>query len=112
LRLVVAPVPGDQRLPALDDLAPAALLFLHDPAQRPSPPVALLRRLYGLTPQQARLAALLADGLSPAEAAERLGIAGATATAHLKQVYRKTGVHRQAELVRLLLSLPPYSAGA
>lgn len=107
LRLVIAPVPGDGRLSALDDLAPAALVFLHDPAQRPAPPVALLRRTYGLTPQQARLSALLADGLSLAEAADRLGIAGATATSHLKQVFRKTGVRRQAELVRLVLSLPP-----
>jgi DNA-binding CsgD family transcriptional regulator len=35
--------------------------------------------------------------------AERLGISFATARTHLSRIFEKTGVHRQAELVRLVL---------
>jgi len=113
LFLIVAPVPRDEDpLRALDQLVPAALVFVHDFERQALTPADVLRRLYGLTPQQARLTALLATGTGLADAADRLGIARETATSHLKQVFRKTGVHRQSELVRLMLSLPPGNGGA
>jgi len=48
---------------------------------------------------------LKTDGLQAM--AGRLGISLATAHTHLAQVFDKTGTHRQAELVRLLLRSQP-----
>ncbi len=57
---------------------------------------------FNLTPGEARLAGLIADGLGPQDAAAALGITRNTARTHLKRIYAKAGVHSQAELVRLL----------
>ncbi len=46
----------------------------------------------------------LANGLSLEEAAENLGIMRNTARAHLRAIFSKTGVRRQAELVRVMLN--------
>lgn len=65
-----------------------------------------LRRLYELTPAEARLAALLAQGSRLEEAAADLGVSLNTVRTHLKRIFSKTGTDRQAELVRLILSGP------
>ncbi len=65
-----------------------------------------LRRLYGLTPSQSRLAELLASGSSWKEAARRLGITEGSARQYLKIIFRKTATNRQADLVRRLNALP------
>jgi DNA-binding CsgD family transcriptional regulator len=65
-----------------------------------------LRDRYGLTPAEARLAALLAADYSLEEAAEELGLAVGTVRTRLKSIFCKTDTHRQASLVRLLLSEP------
>jgi DNA-binding CsgD family transcriptional regulator len=49
------------------------------------------------------LAILLARGLSLAEVSEAQNISQHTARAQLKSIFSKTGVSRQAELVRLIL---------
>ncbi len=66
----------------------------------------LLRDLFGLTPAEARLAAMVASGRSPGGAAEDLGIAVDTARTVLKRVFTKTGVTRQAELAALVSRIP------
>ncbi|HWJ73303.1 MAG TPA: helix-turn-helix transcriptional regulator [Kaistia sp.] len=68
----------------------------------PMPPERVLRRLFGLTPGEARLAVRLATGEDLAEAASALGIARETARSVLKQIFEKTETHRQVELVLLL----------
>jgi DNA-binding CsgD family transcriptional regulator len=55
-----------------------------------------------LRPAEAKLAALIASGISLEAAAERLGVARDTARNQLKAVFTKTDTHRQAELVALL----------
>jgi DNA-binding CsgD family transcriptional regulator len=60
--------------------------------------------IYGLSAAQKRLAALVAEGLSLAEIAERMAISANTARTHLNRVFDKTGVRTQAALVRVLLS--------
>jgi DNA-binding CsgD family transcriptional regulator len=62
-----------------------------------------LRERFGLTPAQAHIALALLDGGGRRDIAARLGISEATVRAHLSQVFEKTDVHRQAELVRLLM---------
>jgi len=66
---------------------------------------AVVRDLLGLTLGEARVAAHVGAGVPPREAAERLGISEETVRWTLKQVFSKTGVSRQSELVRLLSKL-------
>jgi DNA-binding CsgD family transcriptional regulator len=65
-------------------------------------PAKVLEALFDLTPAAARVAALIASGNTIPEAATTLSIKTDTVRVHLKAVYAKTGVHRQAELARLL----------
>lgn len=58
-----------------------------------------------LTPAEARLTRLLAEGHLLAEAAAQLKISKLTARTHLRNVFGKTGVGRQTDLVRLLLGI-------
>ena len=53
------------------------------------------------------MAALVASGSAPREAAEQLGIAEQTARTALKRVFSKVGVSRQSELAALLTKLVP-----
>jgi DNA-binding CsgD family transcriptional regulator len=62
----------------------------------------LLAAVFGLTPAEARLAAIMAEGRDPERAAEELGIARVTARNQLKAIFAKTDTHRQSELVAML----------
>lgn len=66
----------------------------------PSPEV--LAGLFDLTPAEGRIAAGIAKGLSLKQVADEHGLRLSTARAYLDQVFRKTGAHRQGELVALL----------
>jgi DNA-binding CsgD family transcriptional regulator len=103
--VLVAPVP--ERAALLSLSGPAAVVLLTDPDHAPETPPQLLRRVYGLTRKEAQLALALAGGANLADAAEGLRIAEGTARRHLAAIFARTGIHRQAELVRLILSLPP-----
>ncbi|OAN54646.1 hypothetical protein A6A04_12030 [Paramagnetospirillum marisnigri] len=81
-------------------------LYISDPEDHPIPPAENLARLLDLTLAEARLAHALAEGLALEEAAGAQGITVGTARGYLKQIFGKTGKSRQAELVRLILSLP------
>jgi DNA-binding CsgD family transcriptional regulator len=81
------------------------LIIVHDTAARSCVDPRVLTRLYGLTEAEARLASALGGGHSLESAAALLGIKLATARSELKLVFRKTGVCRQQDLVRLLTSL-------
>lgn len=82
---------------------PALVVYLTDPASHRLAPQELIARLFGLTAAEARLAALLADGMSLAEAAAALAISEGSARTYSKRIFAKIGVSRQAELVRLVL---------
>lgn len=69
------------------------------------PPPELLRKLYGLTPAEARVAVQVGMGKSPREVSEALGIAWSTVRFQLRQVFEKMNVRRQSELTRVLLTL-------
>ena len=60
--------------------------------------------IYGLSPAQQRVGALVADGLTLNEIAERMGVTPNTVRTHLHRIFDKTGVHNQSALVRVLLS--------
>lgn len=92
--------------------APAmVMVFLtKQDTQVPLSPAAL-SAMFDLTPTEARVARHLASGLRPDEIAQELGVAATTIAFHLRNVFSKTGTHRQADLVALLLSLPVQHLG-
>jgi DNA-binding CsgD family transcriptional regulator len=83
---------------------PTAALFLSDPEDEAHIDDAMVRRLYGLTSAEARLAVLLAQGHHLDEVAGILRISIHTARTHLKRTLAKTHTARQSDLVRLLLN--------
>jgi DNA-binding CsgD family transcriptional regulator len=56
---------------------------------------------YGLTRAERMIAHELLCGHSIAEAAEAKGLSTATVRSYMKQVFAKTGIHRQSELISL-----------
>jgi len=60
---------------------------------------------FGLTPAETKVLASLFAGRTLAETAATIGIAGTTAKTHLEHIFLKTGVTRQAELMRLWTGL-------
>ncbi len=81
------------------------LVLVTDPGARVEPPVELLTRAFELTPAEARVALLVARGLSPKEAADELGVAWNTVRSQLRVVYAKTQTRGQTGLVRCLTLL-------
>ncbi len=82
------------------------VLILGAPEQRQGIPHAILKALYNLSFAESRLVNLLATGVDLKEASDQLEISPHTARAQLKSVFRKTGVKRQAELIKLVFTSP------
>lgn len=101
LLLTVQPIDVPLKLPKSVQAA-SLLVFVLDPERTAPPSPGRLRALFGLSAREAALAAGLAQGLCLADTAHRLGITYETARVYLKQVFQKTGVSRQAELVSLV----------
>ena len=98
----VLPVDGAARSPFL---GARAILVLNDLAREQRPELELLRRTFNLTAAEARLARLMASGVSPEQAATTIGVARETVRNQLKAIFAKTGTRRQSELVALLSRL-------
>lgn len=77
-------------------------LFVASPAHAPCLSEDALRSRFQFTRCEAALARLLAEGTALPEAARLQGMAYNTARSHLRGIFAKTGVHRQANLVGLL----------
>ena len=82
---------------------PGAVVFVIDPERRREPIDQILRRLYHLTPAEARLASFLAEGKDLNEACAELCIRRTTARTHLRHLSEKLGARRQAEVVSVIL---------
>ena len=65
----------------------------------------LVQSLFGLALAEARVATLIGAGLSPQQAAEKLGISVKNVRTTLQHVFTKIGVSRQSELAVLLTKL-------
>lgn len=79
-------------------------LFVCDPERRPAMPASALADLFGLTPTEAEVARALAHGSRPEGIAETLDVSSTTVAFHMRNLFQKTGTHRQADLVALILS--------
>lgn len=84
-----------------------ALVVLHDPgaAQAALDPF-VVAECFDLTPAQANVAVHLTNGLVAKEIARQGGISLPTVRSHIRAIMGKTGTVRQADLVRILLSIP------
>jgi DNA-binding CsgD family transcriptional regulator/PAS domain-containing protein len=109
LHLRIAPFPSEHS-PGGSQFAAIALIGDPDRAQRL--PLQTIRAVYGLTPAEARLALLLLEGKSIAEAAQENEVSKDTVRSQLKQIFLKTGTRRQGELICLLASLPGGDPGS
>ena len=82
--------------------AARAAIFIHKASLETSSPPVAIAEAYRLTMTELRvLFAIVEVGGAP-EVAETLGIAASTVRTHLGRVYEKTGVSRQADLVKLV----------
>jgi len=88
---------------AASETKPNVLIMIMDPALPVRPIESELRQLYAFSSMEARLANLLIQGHSLEECCEQLAFRRSTGCTHLKRLFKKTGVHRQSELVTLLL---------
>ncbi|KEQ19694.1 helix-turn-helix transcriptional regulator [Endozoicomonas numazuensis] len=101
LGIVVRSVPTNQW--AEGKQCPSVVIFVSDPDRQSQAPQEIVKALFDLTPAEAQLAMLLANGLTLDETSEQLCISRNTARAHLRSIFSKTGVTRQTMLVRLIL---------
>jgi len=104
--LMVAPAPGAPELMSLvrPDITVKALAFISEPDCIAVATTEAMQTLFGLTPTEAAVCGELGRGRTVTEAAAQLRVKPRTVRRHLEHVFEKTGTHRQATLVRLLLS--------
>jgi DNA-binding CsgD family transcriptional regulator len=81
------------------------IVFITDPDAVQLPTIERLVDLYKLTPSQARVARELSIGNSYKEIGQTLGISESTVATHVKEVYSKVKVNRQADLMRHIMAL-------
>ncbi|MEK9843686.1 response regulator [Thalassospira sp.] len=96
-----------RRVPKKTDGKSTFMVILVDPAQQKPPAIDDLMDLFGLTRSEAKLTQKLAEGLALDQAAELVGISHSSARTYLKTIFSKTGVNRQPQLMKTVLSSIP-----
>src|SRR5262249_3847320 len=101
--------------------ATRAIVFVRERAAPVAVSPERVRAAFGLTPAEARVACDLLEGQSLSDISDARGIGRETLRTQLRNVFDKTGVRRQADLVKVLLnfqnsvisgsSAPPGDAG-
>ena len=86
----------------------AALILIIEPKSQHRIDPGLVAQTLGLTPMESRVAAGLAEGKSVRDMAEAMGHTPGSIYWHLKQIYKKQPISRQADLVRLVLSITEF----
>ena len=102
-QVLIAPIAGS-RPRSLFGPQIVAMAAICDPEAPLAARATALESLFDLTPALARLAAALASGGSIAEYAHEAQVTEGTLRHQLKEIFRRTGTHRQTELVALVLS--------
>ena len=100
LTLFVRPVQGQSQAVGSSR---TALIFMLDPEGPVEASEAGLRQLYGFTSTEARLAKLLISGSPFERCCADLRVRPSTARMHLANLFAKTGVQRQGQLISVLL---------
>jgi DNA-binding CsgD family transcriptional regulator/PAS domain-containing protein len=99
LGVMVRPMPGHQ-----DGNGACVAVYIRDYDSVPEVESEFVRQIFDLTPAEAAVTRRLTAGLSLEDAASSLDISRNTARAHLRSIFSKSGITRQTELVRLVLS--------
>ena len=86
----------------------AALILIIEPKSQHRIDPDLVGRTLGLTPMESRVAVWLAEGKSVRDMAEATGHTPGSIYWQLKQIYQKQPISRQADLVRLVLSITEF----
>lgn len=103
LQVVISSVPSSEHCPAA---GPLAAVYIIDPSLAADGRAHSFARQHGLTPAEARVATVIANGSNGRLAARLLGVSYNTIKTHLKRIYSKTGVDGHSALMRLLLVAP------
>ena len=103
----VLPLTGGDLRTRLQPAAVAAIFIGARPDEREVAEIAAAT--YGLTPAETRVLTSLLSGRTPGKSAADLGVAVATVKTQLKHIFSKTGISRQADLMRLGTGLVPPS---
>lgn len=85
--------------------APRAIAFITDSDQLITLDGDLLKKAYGLTPAEVRLAEMLVECLTIEETANRLAVGRSTVKTQLQSIYIKTNTNNRAKLMKLIMSL-------
>jgi DNA-binding CsgD family transcriptional regulator len=104
---VIHVLPAQRRVAVEPSGRALAVVSIIDPEDEHEPPLALIRRLYRLTEAEAEVALRVIRGAGLKQISEELSISYTTVRTHLQHVFDKTDTHRQADLVRLLLTVSP-----
>ena len=83
----------------------AALVLIVDPVDRLRIAPGFVEAALGLSPAEAQIAVLLAQGRTSREIAATTGREYSTVRTHLKHIFAKLGVSRQVEVARLVWEL-------
>jgi DNA-binding CsgD family transcriptional regulator len=100
LLIIVMPPSAEARWMFHDP--PSAILFVKDMERPATLSLTAFAHHFELSPAETAMVRELARGDGATAAATRLGISWTTARTHLSHVFQKTGMHRQAELIRLM----------
>jgi len=90
--------------PFENDASPSVIVYVRESTQQQLASERFVAELFQLTPAEALLATSLANGMTLIQAAKKLSVTEHTARSQLKTMFIKTGVARQVELVRLILT--------
>jgi DNA-binding CsgD family transcriptional regulator len=101
VEMLVTPV---QNLTFSGSKTPVAIVYISGDRRSQADRCDQLVDLFGLLPSEARLAWMLAQAKSIAEAADTLDLTVETARNYSKKIYAKTGARGHAELVRIILT--------
>lgn len=100
LRIVPAAIGGEPGAKEGSAIRPAILFLVPTDGVVEVPTAPLIAR-YGLSRSEARVVALVAQGLTNKEIADRLDVSPETIHTHLKRTFEKTGISSRSALVAL-----------
>jgi DNA-binding CsgD family transcriptional regulator len=105
----VLPMAGGDLRAGMEPAAVAAVFIGNAPDGHDA--ADMLATAFGLTLAETRVLASLLVGHTLAETAAGLHIANTTTKTHLDNIFQKTGVSRQADLMRLVMRIVPPAGG-
>ena len=103
--VVLHAIPLDDAAMSFRNPRVAAFLLIIDPKRRPRVEPDTVAAVFGLTAAESVVAAMLAEGHAIHGIAAKTGRGENTIRWHVKHILHKLGISRQAEVVRLVLSV-------